>query len=236
MRKASCLLVVVLAGICGVSVFARTPTNDASAYRRFDLYADRTAAVNVVDHQNVSVYPAFLDSDALLIVRSAGDTVGLFDSEPYDGINLKAEDATPVSYVEYSVTPRQYASSIGLLVMAYNVFNGPGEFDDLGKRLLTVLVTYEDGDTTLRAVRVGYHVRDWASGIVYCPWPFEYQFYIVPPSDPLAGVVWSDDVNGWYFDILELRLPGEKRGKKAATIRLSAEIQDHYCSNFVPHI
>jgi hypothetical protein len=39
------------------------PTDDAAGFLRFDLYGDRVAAVSVLDHRNITGYPASLNSD-----------------------------------------------------------------------------------------------------------------------------------------------------------------------------
>ena len=64
------------------------PTNDAAAFRTFDLYADRVTRYNVTDHLGyVDIYPSSLNSNALLVTRSVTDTMALFKSMAYDGID-----------------------------------------------------------------------------------------------------------------------------------------------------
>lgn len=220
----SLLVALAIAAFQSLPAAAWTPTNHTTAFRRFDLYSGRVQAIGVTDHLNLSSYPQSLENENLLVVRSPGDTVGFFRSEPYDAINLLVHGGNPTSLVEYAVTPPQYASSIGLLSMAFNVFSGTGEFSDLGKRILTVRGTYEDGDTLMRGIHVGSHIRDWLGGTVNCAGTRTY--YTAPPSDPFAGVIHSDAVNG-YYDFQELRIPPAKRGKKLVSIALNAELLSH---------
>src|SRR5262245_9301942 len=200
---------------------AAMPTNASAAFRRFDLYADRIAAVGVGDHNNISSYPAFLNSDFLLVTRSPGDTVALFQSEPYDAILMGVGTGVPDSYVEYAVSPPQYATSLGLLSMAILVFNGTGAFADYGKPLISVRVTFTDGDTTAVLMYVGNQIRQWTTTQIFCTGQ-NPMGYVVPPDDPLAGVVYSDNVNGRYYDVQELPLPAVKRSKRIQSIRVRA--------------
>lgn len=211
------------------------PSTNGAAFRRFHLYGDRIAAVGTVDHVGVSAYPSSLNSNSLLVTRAPGDSVALFDSEPYDAIRLEANDTVVDSYVDYAVTPPQYATSLGLLTMALNVFNGSGGFADYGKTLFQVRTTFVDGDTSSSFLRVGQQIRDWSSGQIFCTGQNPF-FYIVPPDDPLAAVVDADDINGRYYDAQVLPLPSSKRSKKIASIRLRAIRQDHFCSSFIQHV
>lgn len=109
--------------------------------------------------------------------------------------------------------------------MAFNVFDGTGEFADFGKRVLTVRGVLADGDTVLWAEDVGVEVRDWLGGFVFCGGNRPY--YTLPPLDTLAGVVHSDDPNQQYYDVQELRLPPSKRAVKLVSVLISASLLSH---------
>ncbi|MBI5708842.1 MAG: hypothetical protein HZC42_00815 [Candidatus Eisenbacteria bacterium] len=217
------------------SAAARTPTNDAAAFRTFDLYADRTAAVNVVDHVNVSGYPSYLVSNSLLVTRTPGssDTVALFNSEPHDGVYFEVNGSHPQSYVEYAVTPPQFATSLGFLAMGVIVFNGTGAFNDFGKPLLRATVTYADGDTAIRTLHVGNHVREYLDSDFSCNF-VNIPLYTTRPSDPLSGYIYEDGT--YFYDVQEQLLPQSKRSKRAVSIRIDGVVLDHFCSTWVPHI
>jgi flagellar hook capping protein FlgD len=212
------------------------PTDDAAGYKTFDLYSDRTAAVNVTDHQTFTQYPSSLNSNNLLVTRTpvATDTVGLFNSEPYDYISLEANGTHPQSYVDYTVSPPRYATSIGSLAMGYLIFNGTGAFNDGGKALLRATVTYANGDTNIRMLHVGYHLREYFNSGYSCNF-VNIPMYVARPSDPLSGYVYEDNTNGYYYDVQEQLLSASKRNKKVTSVRLEAVLQDHFCTSFVPH-
>src|SRR5688572_10476282 len=141
---------VVLASSFPAAAFV--PSDDAAGFRRLDLYGDRIGAVNVLDHRNISGYPGVLNNDFLLVTRTPGsiDTVSLFNSEPYDGIYFEVSGSASQSYVEYAITPPQYATSLGFLANGVNIYNSTGAFNDFGKALMRATVTYTDGDTAVR--------------------------------------------------------------------------------------
>ncbi len=209
------------------------PTNDPAAFRKFDLYADRITRWNVNDHYgHPDIYPSSLDSDALLVVRSATDTMGIFKSKPYDGIDFNCGCLGFPSYVGYAVTPPQYATSIGLLNMASGVFNGTGEFNDYNVPALSLTWTFTDGDSASQTVRVGKHVRNWRSGSQDCDGPQPY--YALPP-DSLAKELYAGPLPPpWppgdaYYDAVELTLAPENRSKKLAALRIAAVDHVDYC-------
>ena len=216
------------------------PTNDTAAFRRFDLNADRVASVNVHDHWsqfNQNIYPSSLDSDALLVTRSATDTMGLFKSKPYDGIDFNCGCQGYPSYVDYAVTPPQYATSIGLLSMAKGVFNGTGEFNDYNEPVLRLRWTFADGDTDTagQTIRVGKHVRNWRSDApLDCNGSQPY--YVLPP-DSLAAVLYTGPLPPpWtpgdaYYDAAELPLAPGNRSKRLASLRIAAVGHTDNCSD-----
>lgn len=167
MRARPFLLIGIVLSLYPHTALASRPSNDPEAFRRFNLYSDRVRAVGTTDHVNPGGYPPFLDSEQLLVVRSLGDTVGYFWSKASDAINLQVHSTRPTSLVEYALNPPRHATSIGLLSMAFNVFDGTGEFADFGKRVLTVFGVLSDGDTIQWAVDVGVQARDWLGGFVY---------------------------------------------------------------------
>ena len=87
--------------------------------------------------------------------------MALFKSTPYDGIYFEANGSHPQSYVEYAVTPPQFATSLGFLAMGVIVCNGTGAFNDFGSSPLRATVTYADGDTSIHTLHVGTHVREY---------------------------------------------------------------------------
>ncbi|HEY2954483.1 MAG TPA: hypothetical protein VGK89_04470 [Candidatus Eisenbacteria bacterium] len=211
------------------------PTNDAAAFRKFDLYADRITRWNVTDHWayvNRDIYPSSLDSDALLVTRSVTDTMALFRSKPYDGIDFNCGCLGYPSYVGYAVTPPQYATSIGMLSMAKGVFNGTGDFNDYNVPTLRLTWTFADGDSASQTVRVGKHVRNWISGSQDCGSPQPY--YVVPP-DSLATVLYTGPLPPpWppgdaYYDVAELPLAPENRPRKLSALRIDAVDHVDYC-------
>ena len=213
------------------------PTNDAAAFRKFDLYADRITRWNVHDHINLlNIYPSFLNSDALLVTRSAGDTMGLFRSKPHDGINFNCGCRGSPSYVGYTVAPPQYATSIGILSMASGVFNGTGEFNDYNVPTLSLTWTFADGDSASQTVRVGKHVRNFRSGGPPQDCGGPQPFYAVPP-DSLAAVLYTGPVPvpNWqpgevYYDAQELPLDPVNRPKKVAALRIAAVDHENWCA------
>ncbi len=61
------LLALTISAFLALPASAAKPTNDAAAFKTFDLYANRTAVGDSVhDHVNLSAFPAWLNTDALL--------------------------------------------------------------------------------------------------------------------------------------------------------------------------
>jgi hypothetical protein len=102
-------LVLAFAVVQPLPAAARTPTNDAAAFRTFDLYSDRAAAVATVDHLNFSsYYPSYLISPAYMVIHTVGgvpDTVALLHLQPNDATGMEVNGSTPTSYAEYAVAP-----------------------------------------------------------------------------------------------------------------------------------
>ena len=237
MKTFALLSATVLATICPSSpAAARTPTNDAAAFRTFDLYANRTAAVNVIDHTNISGYPAYLSNLALLVTRTPGstDSVAIFRSTPYDGMFFLVDNFQPQSYATYAVSPPQFATSLGTLAMGVSIYNSSGAFADFGKALMRATVTCVDGDTSVITLHVGYHMRDYFnSGPLSCNG--NRPLYLARPTDALCGYI--DETNNYFYDAQELRLPATKRSKRVASVRIDGVLLDHLCSGpFPTHI
>ena len=175
---------------------AAVPTNDADAFRRLDLYLDRTAFQGTNDHVNITQYPGFLDSPQLIAVRGPADTVCLIRSTPYDGMNMSVTNTVPQSFTEYAINPPQYLTSVAVILMNFNTFNGSGAFNDAGKTVARVVVRYVDATTATSNVQVGLHTRDWAAGSVFCPGTVP--FYTAQPSSPLMGVLWPAGAPNYF--------------------------------------
>lgn len=227
-------LVLTFAALHALPAAARTPTNNAAAFRTINLYTDRTVAVGVQDHINISQYPSTLNSDALLVTRTPGsaDSVALFNSEPYDGINFEVNATPTQSYVEYAITPPQYVTSLGFLATGINIYNGTGVFNDFGKPLLRAIVTYADGDTSLRLLHVGNHARDyWDTGPLTCSGG-THPLYTTRPTDPLCGYIFEDGIR--VYDVQERPLARPKWRKKVTGIRLEGLLLTRLCFTGVP--
>ncbi|TFG88733.1 MAG: hypothetical protein E4H17_01885, partial [Gemmatimonadales bacterium] len=166
------VLVLVFAAFHPLPVVARTPTNNAAAFRTFDLYSDRAGAVGTLDHLNFSSsYPSYLISPAYMVIHTVGgvpDTVALLHLQPNDATGMEVNGSTPTSYAEYAVVPPILATSISVSVNADVVFAGLGQYYDFLKPLATITVTYEDASTWMDTLRVGQHIRTWLSGSITC--------------------------------------------------------------------
>ncbi len=120
------------------------------------------------------------------------------------------------------------------MLMAYNVFNGSGAFNDPGKVIARISVHYTDDSTFVSDDSIAVHIRDWSSGSISCG--ATEPFYTTQPSSPLAGVVWSDAGSTTFYDLCEFRLPARRRSTTIDRVRVEAALQDHYCSSYVPHV
>lgn len=217
---------------------AAVPTNDAAAFRMFHLYNDRTASMNTFDHLNFNGYPASLASPPpLLVMRptpGSADTLGLFSSFAKDAIYFEVNVGPTLSFSSYGVSPTQYATSLGTLLMGVNIYNGTGQFADFGKELARATVTYADGDTTVARLNVGTYVRDYFdSGPLTCG-PNNYPLFTTRPTDSRSAYIY--ETGGNYFDAQEFALPRTKWRKKISSIRFDGTLLDHTSCPFVPHI
>jgi len=61
-------LMLTFTALIALPAAARTPTNDAAAFKTFSLYTDRASSGNAVDHLNFAGYPSSLASPPLLMV------------------------------------------------------------------------------------------------------------------------------------------------------------------------
>src|SRR5437867_973516 len=112
------------------------PSNDASAFKKFSLYTDRSASAGTADHVNLSAYPPSLQDTAYIVLHTVGsvtDTVALLNSQPYDATGMEVNAATPASYAEFAVNPPRLATSVAVSVNGYNLFAGFDQFDDFLK-------------------------------------------------------------------------------------------------------
>jgi hypothetical protein len=219
---------MALASILAGSASAAVPTNDAEAFKRLDLYLDRTTSQGTSDHINISSYPAFLDSPQLIAIRGPGDTVCVIRSTPYDGMNMAVTNTVPQAFAEYALSTPMYMTSVGLILMNYNVFNGTGDFNDAGKTVARLVVHYVDETTETADIQVGVHTRDWLSGSLFCG--DTEPFYTVLPTSPLMGALWPAGAPDRFYDINEFQLPTNKRSVKVDLVRVEAVEQDHLCT------
>jgi len=234
--KTTSLALAILA-LNTVSASARTPTNDAAAFKTFHLYNDRTSFANTSDHLNFAAYPSSIASPPLLMVMrptpGSPDTMALFNSFAKDATYFEVNATATQSFSTYTVSPPQFASSLGSLFMGVNIYNGSGNFADFGKPLGTATITYVDGDTTIARLNVGTFVRDYFdSGPLTCG--SNQAIYATRPTDPRTGYIY--EVSGDYFDAQEYLLPKSKRAKRVASVRIEGTLLDHFCSSFVPHV
>ena len=235
--KPLCLALAITA-LHALPAASVTPTNDAAAFRTFNLYTDRTASGNTSDHLNFAGYPSSLASPpSLLVMRptpGSPDTMALFNSFAKDATYFEVNAVQTQSFSTYTVSPPQFATSLGSLLMGVNVYNGTGAFADFGKQLATATITYVDGDTTIARLNVGTFLRDYFdSGPLTCG-PSSYPIYSTRPTDPGSAYIY--EVGGDYFDAQESLLPKSKRAKRIASVRIEGSLLDHFCSTFVPHI
>lgn len=147
------------------------PSNATAAYRTFDLYTDRSAALGTSDHLNLSAYPGTLNNAALMVLRTTGsvtDSVALLNSQPYNATGMEVNGTFPNSYAEFTVSPPRLATSLALSINGYLIFAGFFQFDDFLKPLATLTVTYEDNSTWSTTFNVGQHVRGFLQSNVSC--------------------------------------------------------------------
>ena len=208
------------------------PTNDAAAFRKFDLNADRVSQWNIHDHTSLYGPGRPVWSNNLLVVRSTTDTMGLFRSIYGDGIDLNCGCQGVPSYVGYAVTPPQYATSIGMLSMAEGAFNGTGAFNDYNVPALRVTWTFTDGDSASQTVRIGKHIRNHFTGSQQCNGTQPY-YTLVPDSlaAPLDSVFFAPpgETGLAYFDAQEMPLDTQFRSKKLAALRVDAVDYVNFC-------
>jgi hypothetical protein len=215
---------------------SRTPTNDAAAFKTFDLYADRTSSGNTSDHFAPAGYPSWLGSPPLLMVMrptpGSPDTMALFNSFAKNSIYFEVNANQPESFSTYAVSPPQYATSLGSLFEGVLVCNGTAQWADFGKPLNRATVTYVDGDTAVVTLHVGYHIREYLDSGFSCNF-VNIPLYTTRPSDPLSAYLYEQ--SSYYFDAQESLLPTAKRAKRVASIRIDGILLDHFCSVYVPH-
>jgi hypothetical protein len=229
------VLVLVFAAFHPLPVVARTPTNDAAAFRTFDLYSDRAGAVGTLDHLNFSSsYPSYLISPAYMVIHTVGgvpDTVALLHLQTNDVTGMEVNGGTPTSYAEYAVVPPILGTSISVSVNADVVFAGLGQYYDFLKPMATITATYEDASTWMDTLSVGQHIRTWLSGSITCLGDLWYTLNGLP-FDQYAVPLYAS--GGVFMDMQEVRLPHVP--KKIALIRVQAIALDHFCSIYNPHL
>jgi hypothetical protein len=225
---------LALATLVASPAAARKPTNDAAAFKTFDLYADRTAVGDSVhDYVNLSSYPSWLNTPSLLAYQGT-DTVGYFNSQPYAAIDINSRrgplgGAGPQvqSYVEYTLNPPAYLSSVGLLVMTYNAtrYNAT---QDSTVPVFDVRVTTPAGDS-VRVLRIGDNVRNLKCGINTC-YPFycaAYPWMCAKSADPLCRELYADAT--YKFDALEVTFPDRLGHNKVSKLRVNSDAPVNVC-------
>ena len=230
-------LALVAIAICALPAAGGTPTNDAAAFKTFSLYADRASSANTTDHANFALYPSSLASPPpLLVMRptpGSSDTVAIFNSFAKDAIYFEVNGTQTQSFSTYTVSPPQFATSLGSILMGVNIYNGTAPFNDFGKQLASATVTYVDGDTTIARLNVGTFVRDFFdSGPLTCG--TNRPIYETRPTNARTAYIYEN--NDAYLDVQESLLPKSKRAKRISSIRVEGTLLDHFCSSFVPHV
>jgi hypothetical protein len=231
MSSRSRFFALTLTMLLALPAAARTPTNNAAAFKTFGLYSDRTSSGNTSDHLNFAGYPSFLASPPpLLVMRpipGSPDTMALFNSFAKDATQFMVNATQTESFSTYTVSPPQFATSLGSLLMGVSIYNGSGAFADFGKQLATATVTYVDGDTTIARLNVGTFVRDYFdSGPSTCS-GVSQPLYTTRPTDPLTAYIYESGGN--YFDAQESLLPKSKRSKRIASIRIESTLLSRIC-------
>lgn len=210
---------------------ARRPSNGDAAFRTFDIYAERQASLNTLDHLSFAGYPTALGSPPLLMVMrptpGSPDTVALFSSFANNATLFQVTGASPQSFSTYVVSPPQYATSLGTLFGGILVFNGPGQWADLGKPLARATVTYVDGDTAVALFSVGTDIRDYFDSGYSCNF-VNIPFYTTRPSSQYSAYLYENA--GSYFDAQESRLPRSKWRKRVSSIRVDGVLLSHFCN------
>jgi len=228
MRRLGWLSVMFLALVAMPvdAVIVNQPTDAANPFRKINLHS-RIADRNVSDGVDVPAYPASVDSSSLLVLRSSGDSVALFNSTPHNGIGLSSllPERFISGFAQFSLGAR--ATSAGLLTVGSVVTNGPGPWADFGKTLQWIVAYYANGDSATDSLIVGKHIRNFQSGTVGCSDP--YPTYTTLPTDTLHGEVWSGTQDGtqYFYDVQEMRLPISKRGRTITSIEVRADSINH---------
>lgn len=209
------------------------PTNHDFAFTQVALRGptreQNAALLDPITHPE---WPSWLDDEGLFVLRSPGDTAAIIGSYAHNGLGFQvaAAGGTP-SWARFNLNPRPYATSLATLVTGGRVYkDASGQWADAGKPLLRFVVTYEDGDTTLGAIVVGTHARNWTSGQNSCSG--RHYFFDVKPTDPLVAEILKG--SSYFYDLQEIPLPAEKWSKRLASIEFTAEalFRNSNCPDF----
>ena len=186
-------------------------------YDRIGLYADRSAAVNVLIDRYRPYYPPSVGGDSLWAVRASGDTMCVFQSFADSGIVLRATDSAP-SYVEYSMSPHRTIANLGVMACGREV-----HADAAGHDAMRITVFYENGDSSAAVLAVGKQLRDTYYGWDFC-YGTQLFFHNTAPTDPLSAQLWADSGSRWanFLDAQEVILPFAKRALMATRVRISS--------------
>ena len=222
---------ITVAGAVAQNPTPMRPSDDAEAFQRIALQSPILQR-NLQTGVNLLGTASYLTDPNLLVTRSPADTVGLFTSQPHNGVGVQSLPFAPwqVAFGRYNIGSRP-ASSIGLLALGGIVMNGPGGWNDFGKSLLKIVTRYADGDSTVDSLGVGLQIRNYVDGVNGCS--TTYPTYIAPPTDTLAGQVWTGSYNGsqWFYDVQERQLPEGKRAVPIQDIELRSDSIFHNPEN-----
>ncbi len=231
LRRPLLLALCVVFSAGETRLHAATPTTAAEPFEKIHIYNDRTKAVTVpstiTDHVNISNYDASLNSTNYKVLVDSMPTA-LFHSFAYDATNLRIQNSGDSAKVEYTLSPPRYATHVGLLLMAFNVFNGTGGFADLGKTAATVTVTFEDNSTYIETFTVGNRLRSHRTG-QNCLTPGPQPLYTGNPTNALWSNVWSG--GGFFYDLNQIRLPADKRRFKVTKVGIEGSRIAHNCDS-----
>ena len=180
-------------------------------------------------------WPQSLDPRTLQVIRTLGDTVALLDSQPFKGLGLEAPPGGAAGEVILQLHPPRFATSIATLVECGRTYDGADtSVLDEGKPILRMKAIYEDGDSVVTDFLVGTHTRNWIPGGNFCAGHSNVTSYVRQPTNPLVIRLYADKGQSGAFDVFydmqELRLPGDHRNKRLAAVDFRSLELSHNCS------
>ena len=222
-----------------------TPSNAEEAFTQVPTVGPtRQTRLIVEPVSHLGVWPSWLDSSHLLVVKAPGDTIGVIDSAPWSGVGFgTTSDATMTpSWARFGLRTPSYATSVALLMTSGLTFkNSGGNLNDTGKPIASVVVRYADGDSFRTVLQIGTHVRNWTSGTNTCVQPpptgnSTNSYYDTPPSDAHTTEIYSGPGEtgnlNVHYDLQEIELPASKRNKLVIAVEVQAAPVPHReCTN-----